>query len=98
MWIFQVVIVVKNPPANAGDKRNLGSIPGSGRTPGGGRGNPHQYSYLDSPMNRGAWWATVHGAAESDMATATSHARMRYTDVGLVMGKLLQYKLKSEAI
>ena len=94
MWIFQVVIVVKNPPANAGDKRNSGSIPGSGRTPGGGHGNPHQSSYLDSPMNPGAWWATVHGAAESDMAAA----RMRYTDVGLVMGKLLQYKLKSEAI
>ena len=48
--------------------RDLGSIPGSGRSPGEGRGNPLQYSGLENPMDRGAWWATVHGAAkESDM-------------------------------
>ena len=48
---------VKNPPANAGD---VGSIPGSGRSPGEGNGNPLQYSCLGNPMDRGAWWTTVH--------------------------------------
>ena len=53
--------VVKNPPANAGD---AGSIPGSGRSPGVGNGNPLQYSCLGNPMDRGAWWATVPGLTE----------------------------------
>ena len=52
--------MVKNWPANAGDIRDSGSIPGWGRSPGGGHGNPIQYSYLENPMNRGTWWATVH--------------------------------------
>ena len=59
--------VVKNPPANAGDTRNMGSIPGLGRSPGVGNGNPLQYSCLRNPMDRGAWWVTVHGVTESDM-------------------------------
>ena len=63
----QVVLVVKNPPANAGDVRDSGSIPGSGRSPGGGHGNSLQYSCLEIPMDRGAWRATVHGVAELDM-------------------------------
>ena len=54
--------VVKNPPANAGD---AGSIPGSGRSPGGGNGNPLQYSCLENSMDTGTWWATVHGVAKS---------------------------------
>ena len=54
--------MVKNPPANAGD---TGSIPGLGRPPGGGNGNPLQYSCLENPMDRGAWWATVHGVSRS---------------------------------
>ena len=52
-----VVLVVKNPPANAGDRRDTGSIPESGRSPGGGHGNSLQYSCLENPMDRGAWWA-----------------------------------------
>ena len=56
--------VVKNPPTNAED---LGSIPGLGRSPGGGNGNPLQYSCLENPMDRGAWQATVHGVTKSDM-------------------------------
>ena len=52
--------MVKNPPANAGDAGDAGSIPGSGRSPGGGNGNPLQYSCLENPMNRGAWRAAVH--------------------------------------
>ena len=49
----QVVLVVKNPPANAGDIRDVGSIPGSGRSPGGEHGNPLQHSCLENPMDRG---------------------------------------------
>ena len=60
--------VVKNLPANAGDIRDLGSILGSGRSSGEGNGNPLQYSCLKNPMDRGTWWATVHGVAkELDM-------------------------------
>ena len=54
----QVVLVVKNLPANSGDIRDTGSIPGWGRSPGGGHGNPFQYSCLENPMDRGAWRAT----------------------------------------
>ena len=60
----QVVLVVKNLPANAGDMRDAGSIPGLGRSPGGGHGNPLQYSCLKNPMDRGAWRATVHGVTK----------------------------------
>ena len=59
-WASQVVLVVKNPPANAGDVRGMGSILGLGGSPGGGHGNSLQYSCLENPMDRGAWWATVH--------------------------------------
>ena len=59
--------MVKNLPANEGDIRDAGSIPGSERSPGGGPGNPLQYSCLENPMDRGAWRATVHAVAESDM-------------------------------
>ena len=60
-----MVLVVKNLPANAGDKRYLGLTPGSGRSPGGGHHKLHQYSCLENPMDRGAWWATVHRVAKS---------------------------------
>ena len=53
--------MVKNSPANAGDVRDAGSIPGLGRSPREGNGNPLQYSCLRNPMDRGAWWAIVHG-------------------------------------
>jgi len=59
----QVALVVKNPPASAGDIRDAGSIPGLGRFPGGGNGYPLQYSCLENPMDRGAWRGTVHGGA-----------------------------------
>ena len=62
---FQVVPVVKSPPTNAGDLRDVGLIPGSGRSPGGAHGNPLQYSCLENPMGRGAWQATVHRVAKS---------------------------------
>ena len=57
--------MVKNLPANAGDTRDRGSIPGSGRSPGGGRGNSLQYSCLENLMDRGVWGATVRGVTKS---------------------------------
>ena len=68
-----MVLVVKNPSANAGDIRDVGSIPGLGRSPGGGHGNPLHYSHLENPMDRGAWRAMVHRVVESDMTEATEH-------------------------
>ena len=59
--------MVKNPPANAGDSGDAGLIPGLGRSPGGGNGNPLQYSCLGNPMGREAWWATIHEVTELDM-------------------------------
>ena len=61
----QVALLVENPPANARDVRDRGLIPGSGRSPGGGNGNPLQYSCLENPMDRGAWWAMVHSVTKS---------------------------------
>ena len=67
-----MALLVKNLPASAGDTRHVGSIPGSGRSPGGGHGNPLQYSCLENPMGRGAWRATVHWVAqELDMTEVT---------------------------
>ena len=66
-----VALVVKNPPAEAGDIRDAGSIPGLGRPLRGGHGNPLQYSCLENPMDRGAWQATVHRVTESDTTEAT---------------------------
>ena len=62
-----MALVVKNRPANAGDIRDVCSIPGSGRTPGGGHGNALQYSCLENPMDLGALWATVHRLAKSQI-------------------------------
>ena len=57
--------VVQNPSVNAGDIRDMGSVPGSGRSSGGGHGNSYQYSYLENPMDRGAWQVTVHEITKS---------------------------------
>ena len=66
-----MALVVKNPPATAGDIRDTGLIPGLGRSPEGGHGNPLQYSCPENTMDRGAWQATVHrGCKESDMTEA----------------------------
>ena len=60
-----MVLVVKNLPANAGHIGDMGPIPGSGRSPGGGQGNPLQYSCLENCLNREAWWAIVHRVTKS---------------------------------
>ena len=65
VWVSQVVLVVNNPPTNAGDMRDMGSIPGSGGSPEGGHSNPLQNSCLENSTNRSAWWATVHRVAKN---------------------------------
>ena len=65
LWYFPGGARVKNPPDYAGDESDMGSLPGSGRFPGVGNGNPLQYSCLENPMDRGAWWAAVHRVAKS---------------------------------
>ena len=67
----QVVLVVKNSPANAGNIRDAGSIPGSRRSPGGGHGSPLQYSCLENPTDRGAWWAAACGVARAGQDIVT---------------------------
>ena len=72
--VAQVVLVVKSLPASAGDVKDTGSFPGSGRSLGGGNGNPLQYSCLENSMDRGAWRATVHGVTRSQIRLST-HAQ-----------------------
>ena len=65
--------MVKNLPVNAGE---TSLIPGSGRSPGEGSGNPLQYSCLENPMDRGAWWATAHGVTKLDLTERLIHTHM----------------------
>ena len=76
--VWNLALVVKNLPANAGDIRDENSIPGSGRSPGEGHSSPLQYSCLENPMNRGAWWATVHRVTQSwtELKWLTTHTYM----------------------
>ena len=73
----QVVLVVKNLPANTGDEGDVGSICRSGRSPGGGHGNPLQYSCLENPHGQRCLVGTVHRVTESDMMEASEHAGMQ---------------------
>ena len=82
----QVALVVKNLPSNAGDVRDSGSILRSGRSPGGGHGNPLQSSCLENPMNRGAWPATIHRVTKS-RTQLSEHAYMRTLLGFLGLGK-----------
>ena len=73
-WGFPGGASGKDPPANEGDISDVGLIPGWERSPRGGPGNPLQYSCLENPMDRGAWWPTVHGVTDSDTTEVTEHA------------------------
>ena len=92
VWASQVVLMVKNLPANTGDARDMDSIPGSGISPGGGHGNPLRYSCLENPLDRGAWGLTVHSVAKSRiqlkiLSTHTHTPTMLTTSwVGLAFG------------
>ena len=78
LWAAQVALGVKNPPAKVGNRRDAGSIPGLGTSPGGGYSNPHQYSCLVNPMDKGAWRATVHGVAKNRTQQSTeAHGHSR---------------------
>ena len=83
-----MALVVKNPPASAGDTRDVGSTPRSGRSPGGGHSNPLQYSCLENPMHRGAWQAMAH-CKESDPDEATWHSTAH-------IGKPIQFDEKKQ--
>ena len=70
--------MVKNPPANVGATRDMGSIPGLGRSPGIGSGNPLQYSCLVNSTDRGAWWAIAHGATKSQSQLSTRTNKLKF--------------------
>ena len=72
-----VSLVVKNLPASAGDMKEVGLIPGLGKTPGGKHGNPPQYSCLENPLDRAAWWATVQGVTKSPDSTLQAYTHSR---------------------
>ena len=78
-WAWWVALVVKNPPASAGDIRDAGLIPGSGRSPGGRHGDSLQYSFLENPMDRGAWWATMHRIAKTQTWLKRLSTRVLHT-------------------
>ena len=82
LWAFQVALVVKSPPANAGDIRDVGSVCGLGRSPGGGLGRP----CLEDPMDRGAWQATVRRVAKSRtrLKRPGTHTGGTYTDTNII--------------
>ena len=75
-WACQVAPVVKNLPANAGDVRDTWSVPGSGRSPGGGHGSQLQDSCLENPKDRGVWWGMVQCHKDSEMTEETLHTCM----------------------
>ena len=85
LWASQVVLVVKNLSVHTGD---AGLIAGSGRSPGVGNGNPLQYPCLGNPTDRGAWWATVHGVAESDTTECTRVHTHTYTHGDLYISSI----------
>ena len=87
MGASQVALVVKNSSASAGDLRVVGSVPGSGRSPGGGHGNLLQYSCLENPMDRGAWWAAVHRVTQSwtQLKLLSMHAKKQPTNISLFL-------------
>ena len=77
-----MVLVVKNPPATAGDIRDVGLILGLGRSPGEVNGNLLQYSCLENPMDRGVWWAAVHRVAKSWTQLRDSKTKLQDWDLG----------------
>ena len=79
-WASQVVLVLKNLPSNAGDIRDMDSIPGLGRSSGERNGNSLQYSSLENPMDRGAWQATVHGVTKSQTQLSSDHSVLKINE------------------
>ena len=90
----QVALVVKKPPANAGDVRDTSSIPGLGKPPGGGHGNPLQFSCLENPMDRRVWWAMVQRVTKSQswLKQLSTHAYIQI--MSLIVGKIMPLSLR----
>ena len=88
-WTSQVALVVKNPPPNAGYVGDMGLLPAWGRSPGGRHENPLQCSCLENPMDRRAWWATVHGVAQSwtQLKRLSMHAGSGWTHSAVYCSK-----------
>ena len=99
-WASQVALVVKSLSANAGDVREAGSVPGSGRSPGGRHSNPLQYSCLENPMDRGAWQATVHGITQSwtRLKQFSTHTLERYIYTGYTLECIYLHTLECNGI
>ena len=94
-WTSQVVLVVKNPPANTRDARDMGSIPGSQRSPGVENDNPILYFYLENFMDRGAWWATVHEVEKSWTWLSTNTHTHTHTHTHTGVRRLVQHSLSA---
>ena len=77
--------MVKNPPANTEDARDIGSIPGSGRSPGGGNGNLLQDSYMENSLDRGAWQVTAHGVAKSQIGLCEHTVQLKQREALLAL-------------
>ena len=86
--------VVNNLPASARDSGDVCSVPGSGRSPRGGNGNPLQYSCLENPMDRGAWWAIIHGVAKSRTRLSMHTSRSPLVLKGTSLESVLQANVK----
>ena len=92
--------VVKNLPAKAGNERDSGLIPGSGRSPGEGNGNPLQYSCLENSMDRGAWQATVCGITKSrtQLSTTLAHTQTGWTDLEDIMLSIISWSERTSPV
>ena len=89
-WVPGGSALVKNLPVRAGGARDLGSIPGSGRFPGGGHGNPLQYSCLETPRDRGAWWTAVYGVEQGRTQLKRLSSSSSSVSIGCqILGKVL---------
>ena len=92
-WACQVALMAKNPPINAGDVRDMGLVPGSGRSPAGGHRNPLQYSCLENPMDRGLWRAKVRRVAKSRIWL--KRLSMHSCKVSIITGSIVSHRVKA---
>ena len=92
------MLLVKNLPANAGYARDFGSVPGLGRSPGGGRDNPLQYSCLENPMDRGSLWATVHGVTKSWTQLKRQHTHTTVFEGTVSPSRILDYLIGTQNV